>query len=252
MPESAHAPGAMLARVVPTRSLMLSPPPPRISGRGRWPLAPLVSILVALAAGAPARADWLVLRDAGKVETRGPWQERGKLVVFTDGAGKLRSLRAAQVDLEASRAETAAAAARAAAPSPSPAGRRAPVLVLTDEQVAHASPEEPPAPQPPPAGAPPAGAVEAARVPAVTLYMTTWCGWCKRTRALLTHLDVPFVEKDIEASPEALAEHAAKAGAGAGVPVLDIGGKIVRGYDPDRIQALVGRRLQPAGKSSSR
>jgi glutaredoxin len=205
-------------------------------------LRPLAGILAALAVAAPARAEWLVLRDASKLETRGPWRERGKLVVFTDAAGELRSLRSSEVDLDASRAETAAAAARLRAktpPTPPPAPRP-PVLVLTDEQVGHVSPSDEAA------GAAARQATKAAPPP-VTLYMTTWCGWCKRTRALLTRLEVPFVEKDIEASPEANAEHAAKAGPGAGVPVLDIGGKIVRGFDVERIQALVGRRLPSAG-----
>ena len=48
-----------------------------------------VVVAALLAAGlfaAPAAADWLVTRDGGRVETKGPWKVKGKLVVFTRAA----------------------------------------------------------------------------------------------------------------------------------------------------------------------
>lgn len=75
--------------------------------------------------------------------------------------------------------------------------------------------------------------------PQVILYATSWCGWCRKTRALLAELDVAYADLDIEKSPEAAREHREKAGPGAGVPVLDIGGTIVKGYDPAQIRKLV-------------
>jgi glutaredoxin len=232
-----------------------SPSTPFAPDRSRR-LASVAACVLGLAIAGPAAADWLVLRDGGKVETRGPWRERGKLVVFTDAEGVLRSLRAADVDLEASGEATA----RAAAPAPKapPPARREPVLVLTDDQVAHVPPEEmaaeAPAVEERPAGPArePTAASQPRRPPPVILYSTSWCGWCRRTRTLLSRLEVPFVEKDIEASEQARAEHEAKAGPGAGVPVLDIGGKIVRGFNAEAIQSLVGRRLQPSGASPPR
>lgn len=74
-------------------------------------------VLVLLAAAAPpAAADWLVMGDGTRVETRGPWRQDGRLVVFTSAEGNLVSLRASAVDLpasvEATREAVAAAQAR--------------------------------------------------------------------------------------------------------------------------------------------
>lgn len=63
----------------------------------RWVLG-----AVCLAAAAVAQADWLVLRDGAQIELKGTWKVSGKRVVFTPLDGKLSSLRADQVDLEAS------------------------------------------------------------------------------------------------------------------------------------------------------
>lgn len=81
----------------------------------------------------PSRADWLVTRDGGRVETKGGWQTKGKLVVFTRAAdGALASLRASEVDLDASAKATAEAKVQAAAPPP-PEPPRKKIAVLTDK-----------------------------------------------------------------------------------------------------------------------
>jgi len=75
--------------------------------------------LLLLEAAMSARADWLVTREGGRVETKGPWQVKGKLVVFTRAADSgLASLRASEVDLEASAKATADAKVQAEAPPP--------------------------------------------------------------------------------------------------------------------------------------
>jgi hypothetical protein len=103
-----------------------------------------VAALVAAAVCSPVAADWLLTRDGQRLETRGPWQVEGKLVVFTRTNGTLSSLRLSEVDLEASRAATAAASAPAPAPAPAKgaAKRPKPVLVLTDADVGHVLPEQ--------------------------------------------------------------------------------------------------------------
>jgi hypothetical protein len=84
-------------------------------------------------AALPARADWLVTRDGGRVETKGPWQTKGKLVVFTRAAdGALASLRAAEVDLDASAKVTADAKVKAEAP-PQAEPEHKKIAVLTDK-----------------------------------------------------------------------------------------------------------------------
>lgn len=98
-------------------------------------------LAAALLAALPAAADWIVTRDGDRLETRGAWEVKGKMVVFTLPNGTLSSLPAAEVDLEASRQATDAA--RAAAERPADAEerpRREPVLVLTDRDVRRAVP----------------------------------------------------------------------------------------------------------------
>jgi hypothetical protein len=82
---------------------------------------------------APAAADWLQMRDGSRVETKGAWQQRGGQIVFTLPNGTLASVRAADVDVEASARITQEAVAPPA--KPEPAARREPVLVLTDEDL---------------------------------------------------------------------------------------------------------------------
>ncbi|MFY9823842.1 MAG: hypothetical protein WAM82_20855 [Thermoanaerobaculia bacterium] len=103
--------------------------------------------VAALLGSAAARADWLVTRDGGRVETQGPWKVDGKRVVFTLKDGTLSSLRLAEVDLDASREATKAmveeaAAAKASATEAAPAKKS--TRVFTDKDFPH--PTAPPAP----------------------------------------------------------------------------------------------------------
>jgi hypothetical protein len=115
--------------------------------QNRTTAAVLAAALLALTAAAPATADWLVTREGGRVETKGPWKVKGKLVVFTLSDGKLSSLRATEVDLDASRQATeeavAAAAAAQAAPAAEPAKPREAKVVLTDESFRRTAPPAP-------------------------------------------------------------------------------------------------------------
>ena len=101
-------------------------------------------LLVVLALTVPAAfaprvtADWLVTHDGREMETRGPWQEKGRLVVFTAADGTLSSIRASEIDLEASRARTEEKLAVQEQPAPPPpVQKKAPILVLTDDDVGH-------------------------------------------------------------------------------------------------------------------
>lgn len=71
----------------------------------------------------------------------------------------------------------------------------------------------------------------------VVLYATSWCGYCKLARELLAREGVVFVEHDIEASDYGKKMH--KALGGGGVPLLEVGDKVIRGYDEKRILAAV-------------
>ena len=71
----------------------------------------------------------------------------------------------------------------------------------------------------------------------VIMYGTSWCGWCAKTRALLEKNNITYFEYDIETSREGYEQYIDLGGRG--VPVLQIGGKIVKGYNPSRMLKLV-------------
>lgn len=127
------------------------------------------------AGAAPAAADWLVTRDGARLETRGPWKTQGKLVVFTTAEGNLASLRAEQLDLEASRRATEEAKLPpppAAEEAQAQEERRA-VVSITDADIAKIAKPKPPAGEaaaaPSSPGAAPGGAAVAAAVSPVNV-----------------------------------------------------------------------------------
>ena len=79
-------------------------------GRDSNPVAGalLLTLLTAslLSFGSAASADWLVTTDGATVETRGGWEVRGRMVIFTSPTGVLSSLPLSSVDLEASEVHT--------------------------------------------------------------------------------------------------------------------------------------------------
>jgi glutaredoxin len=104
---------------------------------------------------------------------------------------------------------------------------------------AHAANQPPPAPLPAwDAGAHPTG------TPVVTIYGTSWCGACRAARQYLTERKIPFADKDIENDPAAaqeLREKASKMGIPTDrVPVIDVRGRLLLGFDRARIEALLG------------
>lgn len=79
----------------------------------------------------------------------------------------------------------------------------------------------------------------------VILYATRWCPACRSARAYLEQHKIPFVEKDIEADAQAAAELLRKAKAAgispSGVPVLDVRGTLMQGFDPQRLSRLLSK-----------
>lgn len=68
--------------------------------------------------------------------------------------------------------------------------------------------------------------------PTVILYSTSWCGYCKMTAKYLHDKGVEFVEKDIEADPDAQKELMEKIDNDfRGVPVTDVNGTLILGFD---------------------
>jgi glutaredoxin-like YruB-family protein len=88
-----------------------------------------------------------------------------------------------------------------------------------------------------------AGFARPARTEGVVIYTTTWCGYCKKAKAYLKKKGVDFVEKDIEKDQDAAQELAQKAAAAnvmpQGVPVIDVHGKLILGFDEAAIAAAL-------------
>ena len=70
--------------------------------------------------------------------------------------------------------------------------------------------------------------------PHVIIYTTQTCPFCKMAKELLEHMRVPFIEKDVQQDRRLGEEMVHKSGQ-MGVPVLDINGHIIIGYDKEAI-----------------
>lgn len=74
----------------------------------------------------------------------------------------------------------------------------------------------------------------------VTVYSTKTCPWCVRAKEYLKSKNVKYKEVDVGADKKAAEEMIEKSGQ-MGVPVLDIGGTIIVGFDRQAIdKALAG------------
>jgi glutaredoxin len=90
-----------------------------------------------------------------------------------------------------------------------------------------------------------APAPSAAGAPLVTVYGTSWCGACRAARQYLSEHKIPFADKDVERDADAARELAAKA-AKMGVPtdrvpVIEVRGRLLLGFDKARIESLLGQ-----------
>jgi len=81
----------------------------------------------------------------------------------------------------------------------------------------------------------------AGRMPdAVVLYSADWCGWCKKAKRHLDGLGINYEIRDIDI-PQNLDDLVAKTGQ-KGIPVLDVGGRIVTGFAPKEYDQLIRSR----------
>lgn len=77
--------------------------------------------------------------------------------------------------------------------------------------------------------------LQANRPGEVVLYATQWCGYCAKTREQLAQDQIAYREVDIEKDPAGQATF--KALGGRGVPLLNIKGTLIHGYDPKAMRA---------------
>jgi len=73
----------------------------------------------------------------------------------------------------------------------------------------------------------------------VKIYSTPTCPWCIRTKQFLKENNVTFEDIDVSSNQAATEEMIQKSGQ-MGVPVLDIDGEIILGFDRERIKTALG------------
>lgn len=74
--------------------------------------------------------------------------------------------------------------------------------------------------------------------PSVTVYSAPWCGYCTAVKHYLQSKNITFTEKDVDEKRE-YAEEAVQKSGQMGIPVLDIDGQIIVGYDRPTIDRLL-------------
>jgi glutaredoxin len=78
----------------------------------------------------------------------------------------------------------------------------------------------------------------AARMPSrIVLYSADWCGWCKKAKRHLDDMGINYEIRDIDI-PANLDDLVAKTGQ-KGIPVLDVGGRVVTGFSPNEYDELI-------------
>ncbi len=77
----------------------------------------------------------------------------------------------------------------------------------------------------------------------VLVFTTPTCSWCTRVKAYLRENRVQFREIDVSRDQKAAANLVRKTGQ-MGVPVVEIDGRPIVGFDKPRIDALLGLRTR--------
>ena len=115
----------------------------------------------------------------------------------------------------------------------------------TGPTLASAGPAVPPAGAPP--GADPAPSSRGISRTVVVIYGAEWCGACHEAAKYLRSKGIPYVDKDVEKDPAAAREmqaKLAKSGLHEGsIPVIDVRGKVMIGFNAAEIDAALGEAL---------
>ena len=73
----------------------------------------------------------------------------------------------------------------------------------------------------------------------VIVYSTEWCPWCHKVKDFLKKNKIAFEDRDVENEPK-YAEEMQKKSHQTGIPVTDIKGTIIVGYDEPAIKKALG------------
>ena len=72
----------------------------------------------------------------------------------------------------------------------------------------------------------------------VIIYTTPTCSWCQAAKDYLRAREIDFEEVDVQADPDRAREVVEKSGQ-YGVPVIEIDGELIVGFDRARIDELL-------------
>ncbi len=84
----------------------------------------------------------------------------------------------------------------------------------------------------------------------VIVYSTPTCPYCNIAKGYFTNKGVKFVDYDVSQNREKGMEMIKKSGQ-TGIPVLDINGKIIVGFDKDAIDAALSNEMQASEAKTS-
>ena len=73
----------------------------------------------------------------------------------------------------------------------------------------------------------------------VTIYTTSTCGYCKMAKEFFKTNKIEYKEVNVEQDPNAAQEVITKSGQ-MGVPVIDVDGQIIVGFDQAKLSELLG------------
>jgi len=75
-------------------------------------------------------------------------------------------------------------------------------------------------------------------MPKITIYTTPTCVYCKMAKAFFKENNVAYEEKDVAVDAKAREEMMQKSGQ-LGVPVIDIDGEIIIGFNKEKLSELL-------------
>ena len=73
----------------------------------------------------------------------------------------------------------------------------------------------------------------------ITIYSTPTCHFCHLAKDFLTENNIPFTDYNVQTDLEKRAEMTEKSG-GMAVPVIDVDGEVMVGFDKEKLAGLVG------------
>ena len=72
----------------------------------------------------------------------------------------------------------------------------------------------------------------------IIIYTAEGCPWCKKTKEFLKQYNIKYKEIDVGKNKKAAEEMVKKSGH-MGVPVIDIDGKIIVGFDEEKLRGVL-------------